>query len=65
MKIETKSIISGLFAGLIFAGLMAGFDYSDGQYFKIWRFILRFWSFGIFMGLMNYYFLKKQVKSEN
>ena len=66
MDIQTKTIIkSGLLSGIIYAGLMAGFDYSDGQDFRIWRFIFNLLFFGIFMGLINRYNLKKQTKKGN
>ena len=40
MTTQTKAIIkSGLISGIVYAGLMAGFDYSDGQDFRIWKFI--------------------------
>ena len=38
---------------------------SDGQDFRIWRFIFNALFFGIFMGLMMLYNLKKQVENEN
>ncbi|MCI2230532.1 hypothetical protein MC378_15255 [Polaribacter sp. MSW13] len=60
MNTRTKAIIkSGLFSGIVYAGLMAGFDYSDGQDFKIWKFIFHASFFGIFMALMTRYNLKK------
>ena len=66
MNTQTKTIIkSSLLSGIIYAGLMAGFDYSDGQDFRIWRFTFHFLFFGIFMGLMNRYLLKKQAKKKN
>ena len=66
MDTQTKTILkSGLLSGIVYAGLMAGFDYSDGQDFRIWRFIFHLLFFGIFMGLMNLYNLKKQTKKEN
>ncbi|GGW74512.1 hypothetical protein DFQ11_1126 [Winogradskyella epiphytica] len=65
MNTQTKAIIkSGLFSGIVYAGLMAGFDYSDGQDFRIWRFILNALFFGIFMGFMTRYNLKKQADKE-
>ena len=66
MTTQTKAIIkSGLISGVIYAGLMAGFDYSDGQDFRIWKFIIHALFFGIFMGFMNIYNQKKQAKKEN
>jgi len=36
MKIQTKSIIKGgLFGGIVYALGIAGFNYSDGQDFRI------------------------------
>lgn len=65
MNTQTKAIIkSGLFSGIVYAGLMAGFDYSDGQDFKIWKFIFHASFFGIFMALMTRYNLKKQADKE-
>ena len=66
MTTQTKAIIkSGLISGIVYAGLMAGFDYSDGQDFRIWKFIFRASFFGIFMGFMTRYNLRKQAKKEN
>ena len=65
MTTQTKAIIkSGLFSGIVYAGLMAGFDYSDGQDFKIWKFIFNASFFGIFMALMTRYNLKKQADKD-
>ncbi|MCX7552092.1 hypothetical protein [Xanthomarina sp. F2636L] len=65
MNTQTKAIIkSGLFSGIVYAGLMAGFDYSDGENFRIWRFILNALFFGIFMGLFTRYNLKKQADND-
>ena len=66
MTTQTKAIIkSGLISGIVYAGLMAGFDYSDGQDFRIWKFIFHASFFGIFMGFMTRYNLRKQAKEEN
>ena len=66
MTTQTKAIIkSGLFSGIVYAGLMAWFDYSDGQDFRIWKFIFHASSFGIIMGFMTRYNLRKQAKKEN
>jgi hypothetical protein len=65
MRVENKVFIkSFLISGLVYAGLMAGFDYSEGQEFRIWRFLLSFLFFGIFMGLVSRYNHKKQLKKE-
>jgi hypothetical protein len=65
MSTQIKLILSaGIISGIIYAGLLAGSDYSDGQDFRIWRFVFNALLFGIFMGLMTYYFMKKKGKSE-
>jgi uncharacterized membrane protein YadS len=66
MNKQAKAIIkSGLFSGIVFAGLMAGFDYFEGQDFRIWKFIFHASFFGIFIGLMIRYYLKKQAEKKN
>ena len=66
MTIQTKAIIkSGLISGIVYAGLMAGFGYFDGQDFRIWKFIFHASFFGISMGFFTRYNLKKQAKKEN
>ncbi len=64
-KSQTKSILkSGLLTGLIYALLMAGFDYSNEQSFRLFRFIINFLFFGIFMGLLAFYNIKKTKKNK-
>ncbi|WP_412983918.1 hypothetical protein [Pontimicrobium sp. IMCC45349] len=65
MNTQTKSIIKGGFFGaIVYAGIMAGFDYFDGEGFRIWRFIFNALFFGIFISLMIRYNLKQQEKKE-
>tara|TARA_B110000238_G_C15886305_1_gene335733 strand:+ start:423 stop:626 length:204 start_codon:yes stop_codon:yes gene_type:complete len=65
MNKQTKSIIiGGLFGGIVYAGIMAEFDYSDGQGFRIWKFLWSFFFFGGFMSFLTHYNLKKQSKNE-
>ena len=65
MKSQTKSIIKGgLFGGIVYALGMAGFDFSDGESFNVWKFIFNSSFFGIFMGFMTRYNLKKQAEKE-
>ncbi|AXT20389.1 hypothetical protein D7030_04515 [Flavobacteriaceae bacterium AU392] len=60
MNTQTKSVLkSGLISGIVYAGIMAGFDYLDGQSFRIWRFIFNILFFGILISLMTQYNLKK------
>ena len=66
MKTQTKSIIKGgLIGGIVYALGMAGFDYTDGENFKVWKFIFDLSFFGIFMSFMTRYNLKKQAEKEN
>ena len=66
MNKKTKSIIiGGLVGGIVYASIMTGFDFADGQNFRIWRFILNALIFGTFMGFMTRYNIKKQLEKEN
>lgn len=61
MKTQLKSILIGSIAGaIIYAVLMAVFDYYDGQDFRIWRFIFNMVFVGTFTGISIGYSLKKQ-----
>jgi dipeptide/tripeptide permease len=63
MKTRTKSIIKvGLFGGIVYALVMLGFDFTAVKNFNVWKFIFNLSSFGILIGFMIYYNLKKQVK---
>ena len=56
----TKTMIKTfLFSGLIYAGIMAGYDYSEGNGFRLWRFIFLATFFGLFMALLSRYKYKK------
>ncbi|MGQ7947101.1 hypothetical protein [Flavobacterium sp. WC2509] len=66
MKPITKTMIKTfLFTGLIYAGLMAGYDYSEGNGFQLWKFIFHASFFGLFMALMARYSYKKNESSKN
>ena len=54
-----KAIFASLVSGLIFASLSAGFDYSDGVEFRLWKFTFNTFFFGVFMAFMALYNLKK------
>lgn len=63
MNKQTKSIIiGGLVGGIVYASIMAGFDFLNGQILSIWKFIISALIFGIFMGLITRYNIKKQLK---
>ena len=66
MNTQVKGAIkSGIISGVIYAGLMALIPYSDGQGFRIWRFIFSALFFGTLMGLLTLYHLKKQERKNN
>ena len=65
MKTLTKITIKAfLISGLIYAGLMVGFDYYKGKEFEIFIFLFRFFIFGFFMSLATRYKHKRQFKNE-
>ena len=51
--------MGGVVGGVVYASMMAGFDFADGQDFKIWKFIFHTSFFGIFMGVLTRYNLRK------
>jgi len=66
MKEQTKVFIrTFFFAGIVYAGLMAGSNYHDGLDFNLLRFLFHFIFFGLFMGLMSLYNYKKQLKKSD
>lgn len=63
MKESHKSFFKiFLFAGLTYAILSAGFDYSEYKKFRELKFLADFFVFGLGMGLFNLYMHKKQNK---
>ncbi len=63
MKTQIKAIIrTGLISGIVYAGIMAAFDYYDGQDFRIWTFVFNTIFFGTLMGLMKRNNLKNKTK---
>jgi hypothetical protein len=65
MKAENKAFIKTfLIAGIVYASIMAGFDYADGQEFKPYKFLFSFLFFGLFMGYIFRNGHKKQLKKE-
>ena len=61
---KKKFIYPGLFAGLIYAGVMAAFDYSDDNSFSISSFLINFILFGSFMAAINYFSLRRARKNK-
>ena len=66
MKTENKIFIKvALIAGLIYAGIMAGFDYATGENFSLLKSLFHFTFFGLIMGLLARYNNKKQMGKNN
>jgi hypothetical protein len=65
MKAENKAFIKTfLITGIVYASLNAGFDYADGQEFKLYKFLFHFLFFGLFMSYIFRNSHKKQLKKE-
>ncbi len=65
MNTQLKSILTGGFVGgIVYAGVMAGFDYYDGENFRMWKFVFNFLFFGTFTGISTRYNIKKQSEKE-
>lgn len=64
MKKHIKSIIiSSIFIGVVYAILMAWYNYSIGQEFKLWKFGYHASTLGISIAVFNYLRLKRKNKS--
>ena len=60
---QTKAILIGtLIGGLVYAALMTLFNYSYRQDLSIGKFLANFIFFGILMGWLTYYNIKKQSR---
>ncbi|APY00234.1 hypothetical protein [Lacinutrix venerupis] len=55
-----KRILTGVFSGLIYSLVMAGFDYYTNEPFSLLKFIFHFVFFGLFMGIALRYTNKKK-----
>jgi hypothetical protein len=54
-----------LTSGIIYATIIAGFDYCDGNEFRLWKFIYNTSFFGMSMAFMaRYSFKKYEFKKE-
>ncbi len=66
MKKQTKAILLSSFLGAItYSGGMAGFDYYDGEDFRIGKFIFNFIFFAFIMGYIAKRSFKKQAENKN
>ena len=67
MKGNNKELIiklglTFLISGLIYAGLSAGFDYSDGKEFDVSKFIYKALYFGLVMTVIAYFSMRKKKR---
>ncbi len=56
-----KFILTGLVSGLVFAILMAGWDYYQDRPFSVLKFVLHLVLFALFNGYMSYRSAKKRL----
>ena len=59
-----KSFIPGLFAGLLYATVLAIIDNREGKEFNIGVFCINLILFGIFMSGYNYFAMKRRIKKQ-
>lgn len=59
-SINQQTYLSFILSGIIFAGLSAGFDYTDGIEFSFTRFISKATLFGLVMAWITRRNLKKK-----
>ncbi|MCH2194316.1 hypothetical protein [Kordia sp.] len=63
MNLQTKQLLLyGVISGIIFAVMMAGFDYFNGEEFSGLKFIIHASLFGFFMAITDKYILNKKKK---
>lgn len=54
MKKQNRTVfLSGFLAGLVYAVIMALFDYIDEGSFSLWKFLFHFLFFGVFFSLLT------------
>ncbi len=59
-----KSVIPGLFAGILYATVLAFIDNRDGGEFNIGVFLINMILFGAFMSGYNYFAMKRRMKTQ-
>lgn len=59
-----KIILTGLISGIVFALLMAGWDYYKEVPFSVLKFIIHFVLFALFNGYMSYRTEKKKLNNK-
>ena len=63
-KVVVTGLISGLVNGIVFASIMAAFDYFEGEEINWSKFLFQFLFFGAMMGLMTSYSTKKRLNKD-
>lgn len=61
VSINKLALKVGIMSGVTFAIIMALFDLFEDEPFSILKFVLHILLFGVFMGLLNRYKLKKNL----
>jgi hypothetical protein len=62
----TKTMIKTfLISGLVYAGLTAGYDYLEGNGFRLSKFVFNASFFGLFSALISRYRYKKNESSKD
>ena len=64
-KLIKSAALSGLISGVMFALIMGSFDYFEGLALNPKKIIFQIVFFGTFMGIWNYFTLKRKEKREN
>lgn len=64
-KLTKSAALSGVISGVMFTLIMSAFDYYEGLGFNPQKALFQFLFFGIFMGIWNYFTLKRKAKREN
>lgn len=62
MMNNKKILLKSLVSGMVYAAIMAAWDYYDGEAFNLWKFIFCFTFFGGVMGLSDLYQSRKKKK---
>jgi hypothetical protein len=64
-KVNKSILIGGLVGGIINAVFIAGLDYYNGHNFSILKFLFTTLIFGISMGFVTRYNIKKKLDKES
>ena len=65
MTITKQSILAGFISGLVYALIMAGFDYYEDKSFHVTTFFVNFLVLGVIMGVYTAFKLRRQAKKND